>query len=621
MIPTEHVEPVSKEKAVARSKVENPGVQTVPTETEPQLIPEEKAPLIANVPEKKPTLGSVLGQQWLKGIGADQGITAPAGLNQGAPDKGAMEQGATAPPAFRRPGFKPIPGLEPEATSLIPNAPAAPTGKEAFKAKIAGYDKQYQDLMDRAATDNDPAVAEQAARVKEAKLAYEKQHPWGSAESARPGILGKLGHVAEMIASRAPGFAPIVATIPGSEGYRAGETAGAREQAKEASKQEAEQDKKTQLPGYKQVTGGAIDPNATGDMKGVPQVAFVNEKNPNEVIYRGPITAKTGAGGDKKAFQGTLAKIGTPEVAKPETQMAAIEQAHTDKTISDEEYSNAMAYLGSTANAPATQASVAQTKEEKKRADSFRGKVLVFQNPDGSREGMTYAEAKAQNRDLDAAMKYEPLAADKLRTAGKSYQNTVQMFGQYEKDMSKPLPLDKEASDVHAMQVLTSHLDDNPDMAMKFANDLLNILPNSTGTNGTPLTNEQLAVQNGVMTKNQWDNMSPAARERVSDYYQAMLSHFQSIKDTQGSIPRNPVMIKTEMGAIPLPYLTKEEAKPAFDRYYQRMHNMNVDTVRFGRKVEPDDVTGEICTRWNERESTWRKSGSCQSKGTSQSRS
>jgi len=34
-----------------------------------------------------------------------------------------------------------------------------------------------------------------------------------------------------------------------------------------------------------------------------------------------------------------------------------------------------------------------------------------------------------------------------------------------------------------------------------------------------------------------------------------------------------------------------------------------------------DDVTGEICTRWNERESTWRKSWSCQSRGTSQSRS
>jgi hypothetical protein len=33
------------------------------------------------------------------------------------------------------------------------------------------------------------------------------------------------------------------------------------------------------------------------------------------------------------------------------------------------------------------------------------------------------------------------------------------------------------------------------------------------------------------------------------------------------------------------------------------------------------DVTGKICTRWNERESTWRKSGLCQSRGTSQSKS
>jgi hypothetical protein len=40
-----------------------------------------------------------------------------------------------------------------------------------------------------------------------------------------------------------------------------------------------------------------------------------------------------------------------------------------------------------------------------------------------------------------------------------------------------------------------------------------------------------------------------------------------------------------------------------------------------GGIVSGCDVTGEICTKWNERESTWRKSGSCQSRGTSQSRS
>src|ERR1035438_8223945 len=33
------------------------------------------------------------------------------------------------------------------------------------------------------------------------------------------------------------------------------------------------------------------------------------------------------------------------------------------------------------------------------------------------------------------------------------------------------------------------------------------------------------------------------------------------------------------------------------------------------------DVTGDFCTRWNERESTWRKSWPCRSRGTNQSRS
>jgi len=33
------------------------------------------------------------------------------------------------------------------------------------------------------------------------------------------------------------------------------------------------------------------------------------------------------------------------------------------------------------------------------------------------------------------------------------------------------------------------------------------------------------------------------------------------------------------------------------------------------------DLTGQVCTRWNERESTWRKSGSCPCRGTNQSKS
>jgi hypothetical protein len=48
----------------------------------------------------------------------------------------------------------------------------------------------------------------------------------------------------------------------------------------------------------------------------------------------------------------------------------------------------------------------------------------------------------------------------------------------------------------------------------------------------------------------------------------------------------------------------------------QQRHEIPLPILRL-----PVDVTGKICTRWNERESTWRKSGSCQSRGTNQSKS
>jgi hypothetical protein len=51
--------------------------------------------------------------------------------------------------------------------------------------------------------------------------------------------------------------------------------------------------------------------------------------------------------------------------------------------------------------------------------------------------------------------------------------------------------------------------------------------------------------------------------------------------------------------------------------------NFSVNNYAYSANYQyPDsDLTGEICTKWNERESTWRKSGACRSRGTSQSRS
>ncbi len=160
-------------------------------------------------------------------------MTAPKEFNQGTPEHTA--QGGV--PAAPTQGGVPTSPL----TKL--GAPAStPTGKDAFNARIKQFDADYQSLMDKAAATNDPQYAEQASRVKESKLAYEKAHPWGSPESAHPGILGKLGHIGEMVAARSPIIAPIVNSIPGSEGARAQEAASAQGETKAASEQNVSQE-------------------------------------------------------------------------------------------------------------------------------------------------------------------------------------------------------------------------------------------------------------------------------------------------------------------------------------------------------------------------------------------
>ena len=56
-------------------------------------------------------------------------------------------------------------------------------------------------------------------------------------------------------------------------------------------------------------------------------------------------------------------------------------------------------------------------------------------------------------------------------------------------------------------------------------------------------------------------------------------------------------------------------------RIFIAMELMEGETLKQLISGKPLDLTGDFCTRWNERESTWRKSWSCQCRGTSQSKS
>jgi hypothetical protein len=164
-----------------------------------------------------------------------------------------------APPPFssdlistrsRIPGLQRIELSPTGTTETAPLIPTKDTGSDltpSHREKLADYDSRIQAAYD----EGTPEGREKALLLQEAKQNYLKSTPWGSTTN-HPGILGKLGHISEMIASRTPGLAPIMATIPGSEGYRAAqrhaiETAipAAEQETTARAKEENEVDKDT----------------------------------------------------------------------------------------------------------------------------------------------------------------------------------------------------------------------------------------------------------------------------------------------------------------------------------------------------------------------------------------
>ena len=143
------------------------------------------------------------------------------------------------PSAFQRPGE---PTLQMPGAGATPQGPAAPTaaptplaGKAAYHAKIQDYDTRYQALMDKAAETGDPQYSTKAEQVKAAKESYLQAHPWGSPESAHPGILGHIGHIASTVGNIAGDIvAPgLMAITPGTDIHKAIERGQTEQRIKE----------------------------------------------------------------------------------------------------------------------------------------------------------------------------------------------------------------------------------------------------------------------------------------------------------------------------------------------------------------------------------------------------
>jgi hypothetical protein len=256
--------------------------------------------------------------------------------------------------------------------------------------------------------------------------------------------------------------------------------------------------------------------------------------------------------------------VGTPDVADPSQQKSALETAHKNKVIDDQEYSNALAYLGAN-NAPATQA----TNAEQKRT---AGKVMYFDTSTG-RKALTSEEAK--NQGLDPANGISNIPAtqvEKDREKNKTYnviQDALQKYQQHiEEGKLKP-------TDIPVLTSITEE-SEKPDYISKMVAGAFDALL------GHPVTGYSEQLMKGTLNKNQYQDLSPAARQVLADYYTTMMAHFANLKASQGQIPRSPAIIKNEMHTIPQPYLSGEESKASFQNYLDQVQMRNSDNVDFG---------------------------------------
>jgi hypothetical protein len=189
------------------------------------------------------------------------------------PFGGAMEPPGT--PESPEPQVNPAPaqaqsilGAEVPPGQPIPADKMNEAGKKEFHETMRGFEQR--DAANRGAMlaldPSDPdylkklgAHQAQEGMLKSEQAHFQKMHPWGSEESAHPGVLGKIGHVASEIgqvagSAVAPG---VVASIPGTQANLGGKVAAGQAEEAAGTEQElkaAETGKAEREPEGKNVT-------------------------------------------------------------------------------------------------------------------------------------------------------------------------------------------------------------------------------------------------------------------------------------------------------------------------------------------------------------------------------
>lgn len=180
--------------------------------------------------------------------------------------------------------------------------------------------------------------------------------------------------------------------------------------------------------------------------------------------------------------------------------------------------------------------------------------------PGNTAQGHTMAEKAGQT-------------ADQANAAMGSFTRYQESF----KNLAPQLTED----DRRALQVLTSHEQVAQGFLAKSASGVLDTLF------GVPLSGYSEKAMGGIMTKDQFDKMSPAGKKMLADYFNAVIQNFGNMKQILGSVGRNPMQLQAEINTIPLPYLDAQTAATMFADKFDDMKSRNRNIPGFGQQSAP----------------------------------
>jgi hypothetical protein len=156
---------------------------------------------------------------------------------------------------------------------------------------------------------------------------------------------------------------------------------------------------------------------------------------------------------------------------------------------------------------------------------------------------------------------------EKAESSIRTTNSTLNTFGRYKADFDRAKLSD---ADTRALQVLTDPARLAPSFLEKETAGVLDSLF------GEPLTGYSSKAMSGIMTKDQYDKLSPSAQKLLVGYYNSIIANFADMKQRLGGIGRNESMIQAEIHTIPLPYIGKPAADEAFARKLEDVASRNI---------------------------------------------